>query len=352
MISLTQIAVIIAFPVLLCISRFWLVASMGQSGKRYMVRILAEGLLVSALLCLAYFIQLSVFLWAVLYYGLCILTHWADIKGWTASHFLSSHLTFICDMTICFVFLGIAARVLETDQVTAMEDPWVRLGYVAVAVSVHTISNVIYGFDRVRDPWVVMVKTSAPEGRTLAKFVLFTVIFLFLESVLLMLPLPVTAFSDYYLVASNLLVLTVVMISVFYTLQIFHKSADEREYFLLKKERENVMRRMEALEQTVYEDRLTGLHSRHSAFETMESLKESRRSFSIVFMDLDRLKQINDEWGHTAGDQHLIRFARRVQQLLREGDIFARVGGDEFLLIMPDCSLENACRRMERVRET
>jgi diguanylate cyclase (GGDEF)-like protein len=72
--------------------------------------------------------------------------------------------------------------------------------------------------------------------------------------------------------------------------------------------------------------------------------------FSICILDLDKFKMINDNFGHPIGDQVLIRVSRAIRKNLRQGDIVARIGGEEFGIILPKCTSENALVIIERIR--
>jgi diguanylate cyclase (GGDEF)-like protein len=72
--------------------------------------------------------------------------------------------------------------------------------------------------------------------------------------------------------------------------------------------------------------------------------------FSAVLIDLDRFKAINDRYGHDAGDRVLAHFAACAKKVLRERDILGRVGGEEFLIIMPGASREQAHTVIERLQ--
>jgi diguanylate cyclase (GGDEF)-like protein/PAS domain S-box-containing protein len=87
-------------------------------------------------------------------------------------------------------------------------------------------------------------------------------------------------------------------------------------------------------------DMLTGLPNRaglHDYLEqALDAARRKRRQLGVVFLDMDKLKTINDTLGHEAGDRALVRFARHLQQVVRSGDLVARLGGDEFVVVLAD----------------
>jgi diguanylate cyclase (GGDEF)-like protein/PAS domain S-box-containing protein len=87
-------------------------------------------------------------------------------------------------------------------------------------------------------------------------------------------------------------------------------------------------------------DALTGLPNRRSLYDRLrEELKRARRNgrkLALLFIDLDRFKDVNDTLGHNAGDQLLILASQRIRTSLRESDIVFRQGGDEFVVLLPD----------------
>jgi diguanylate cyclase (GGDEF)-like protein/PAS domain S-box-containing protein len=89
-------------------------------------------------------------------------------------------------------------------------------------------------------------------------------------------------------------------------------------------------------------DILTGLPNRAGLHDYLEreldAALAARRRLGVVFLDMDKLKTINDTQGHEAGDRALIRFARHLQQVVRSGDLVARLGGDEFVIVLGDVS--------------
>src|SRR6266576_1591763 len=97
---------------------------------------------------------------------------------------------------------------------------------------------------------------------------------------------------------------------------------------------------LELLEHRSITDPLTGLFNRYHFDATMNhEIARCRRygvPLSLLLVDVDRLKLLNDRWGHHAGDQALGRVATAIQKSLRGTDIAARLGGDEFAIILPD----------------
>ena len=101
-------------------------------------------------------------------------------------------------------------------------------------------------------------------------------------------------------------------------------------------------------------DPLTGLHNRRYGLPCLariaERASESGQSFAVLLLDLDRFKDVNDTWGHAAGDAVLADVARRLRQELRSCDLLARIGGEEFLAVLPDTGFEAAHSVAERLR--
>lgn len=104
--------------------------------------------------------------------------------------------------------------------------------------------------------------------------------------------------------------------------------------------------REQKLTAEAYQDPLTGIGNRHFLIERMTDLLYAEKALTFCYFDLDHLKYINDNFGHMEGDWYLQHFVHTVQNFVRKEDIFARMGGDEFCLIMEDWSLEIAQERL------
>lgn len=97
-------------------------------------------------------------------------------------------------------------------------------------------------------------------------------------------------------------------------------------------------------------DSLTGLSNRRSAEERVRQLNREGKVFALVIADLDHFKRLNDSRGHEAGDQALRLFAQTLCTSLRDGDLAARWGGEEFVLILPHSGASQAQEVVDRVR--
>lgn len=110
---------------------------------------------------------------------------------------------------------------------------------------------------------------------------------------------------------------------------------------------------VEMLSELAETDPLTLLHNRRHLEKRFpiefEAAQRHGRPLAIVSLDLDHFKNVNDQHGHPTGDEILVELARRLRQACRTTDVLVRVGGEEFLLLLPDTHAVSALRTAERV---
>ncbi len=117
-----------------------------------------------------------------------------------------------------------------------------------------------------------------------------------------------------------------------------------------------VMRMVNRLRYLSQRDVLTGLLNRRSLDELltkeMHRFRRTQRPLSLLLVDIDHFKRINDSYGHTTGDLALVRTAQILSRTARAADTVARIGGEEFCVVLPDTSEEGALIAADRVRAT
>ena len=103
-------------------------------------------------------------------------------------------------------------------------------------------------------------------------------------------------------------------------------------------------------------DELTGLYNRRCLSarlpETIkEMMSQNKKRLAVVLLDIDRFKKVNDDWGHSAGDMILQRVSRVLRDTLRTTDEVYRIGGEEFLAVLPDLGMEESYAIARRLCE-
>ena len=106
------------------------------------------------------------------------------------------------------------------------------------------------------------------------------------------------------------------------------------------------------LKQMALLDPLTGLYNRRAFELTLAERDPADGSLALILLDIDHFKRINDQFGHAAGDIALQRFANILMTIFRKKDFIARIGGEEFAVILPDTTMNEAYDFAERVRKT
>lgn len=131
------------------------------------------------------------------------------------------------------------------------------------------------------------------------------------------------------------------------------QKVEERTQALSEAKRQ-LEERATQLEQLARSDALTGLGNRMAAAERLtaeyQRFHRSRAPYSVLLLDTDHFKRVNDNHGHAVGDQVLQQIAAALQGAARTTDFAARYGGEEFLLLLPDTDAEGALVLAERVR--
>jgi diguanylate cyclase (GGDEF)-like protein/PAS domain S-box-containing protein len=103
-------------------------------------------------------------------------------------------------------------------------------------------------------------------------------------------------------------------------------------------------------------DELTHIYNRRGLFELgLHDFNRARRiktNLGVIFLDIDNFKKINDHFGHAKSDQVLVELVNRIKSHLRDMDIFARYGGDEFVILLPEANLQQAAEIARRIKDS
>jgi diguanylate cyclase len=108
--------------------------------------------------------------------------------------------------------------------------------------------------------------------------------------------------------------------------------------------------KLKAAEELALRDALTQLANRRNVEERLQWRVSNQKPFCVAILDLNDFKQVNDRYGHPAGDSLLKQFAHELSSHLRSSDVVGRWSGDEFIVVL-DCDLENANAQIERMRQ-
>lgn len=123
----------------------------------------------------------------------------------------------------------------------------------------------------------------------------------------------------------------------------------------LKRMEEELKKAKQTAETLAYTDELTGLYNRRAFFamghKALSHAQRNGQVASLVMFDVDRFKQINDRYGHSIGDEVLKALAETVEPILRSADILARIGGEEFAILMLNTTSTQGRNLAERLRQ-
>ena len=113
--------------------------------------------------------------------------------------------------------------------------------------------------------------------------------------------------------------------------------------------------RARQLAEVMTKDSLTGLlqhaHIKERLGAELERAARLQQNVSVAMLDIDHFKKVNDVYGHLTGDQVISSLANLLRQQLRKTDLIGRYGGEEFLLVLPECQLDKACQVVNQLRE-
>jgi len=249
-----------------------------------------------------------------------------------------------------FVLIDVAVAVIAYSPVAGA--PWVRLSMEGGALLFSTVNVVALVLRRIRSPLMTIY------GVSVASFALSSLAFILGR------PWNHMWWLAHAIFAAGFVLLSFGVVQAFHTTRSFSKIYSQEELFarlreaMARTERalQELQRTNEKLEHMAATDPLTGVANRREFIDRVEAeiarAKRNGAPFSLLALDLDHFKAINDSYGHQAGDQVLQRFVEQCVEAVRPFDGVARVGGEEFMVLLPQAALETAQSIGERIRET
>lgn len=106
------------------------------------------------------------------------------------------------------------------------------------------------------------------------------------------------------------------------------------------------------LKDAAYIDSLTEIGNRRYLIDRTKMFFIEKQTGVTFLLDIDNFKNVNDQYGHDIGDEVLKKFSSEIEKFVRQGDIFARFGGEEFVVLLPGCKLDVALVKADKIRQT
>ena len=215
------------------------------------------------------------------------------------------------------------------------------------------------GYDTVLDSWVLtmlvgIVSVNLPSFITFPKAFYFLVFGMWLSTTLSVLMI----LDRYELGWKALFGILIYVISLLYVVKPISNRVLEgiRMQLLNQSMAEELTKSLKAVSHQANTDALTGLLNRHALNKALDDfiVKGERRNtiFTLLMIDIDYFKQINDTYGHDIGDRALQHVAQCIDRQLREEDVCARFGGEEFVALLPNTNTTEAVFVAERIRQS
>lgn len=157
--------------------------------------------------------------------------------------------------------------------------------------------------------------------------------------------------TSYFLIGNNILLLILILVFVRNVHSLIKQANVKQENSYLKQEEALRRKRTESLMEHADYDVLTKARSRRWILNYLQDLFSAQSKFSLVFIDLNRLKEINDELGHSSGDRYLRYFTEEMLAYMKSGDQLGRIGGDEFLLVLINETYQGTVSRMNVIKQ-
>ncbi|HBF0730346.1 TPA: GGDEF domain-containing protein [Clostridioides difficile] len=265
-------------------------------------------------------------------------------KSSTNNHFIPN----IAVISFCILHL-ITVSTISLVKNTSPDIIFANMIYKLISILIASILDFIlwYSMNKIKEH-IYIITQNQIEFSLFLKFIWFTLGYILFDSIQITFA-PPSSLTSYFILGSNILLILQLIIFINHIYSIEKNIYLEKEHNRLKMIKQEQLLKVNLLKKKANIDELTSAYNRKFAFEKIQHYIDNNLLFSLIYIDLDKLKTINDTYGHLAGDNYIINFSSIVIENLGIDDIFARIGGDEFIVIMPKSNENTTKEFIEKI---
>lgn len=293
------------------------------------------------------FSRLPILLLFLVLYLFILLEYLFFCKGRMATFLFTSGTFIFHIMNVHMMFFGLFSMVFEVHSVEAFHES--GLNPLMIFVVLLMLNALLEMFQRIVDKEVLMLLI-----RNISQLYFVTTTLMIINVYLCMLGVSYSVGQNFSgLLSLFLLSTSILLFGAFYTafnhavrmsILVEYENKSKRLERQLIQSNENISQ----LETYVYVDPLTGVSNRRYGLEKLERLLEEKKPFCLCYMDLDRLKYVNDVFGHSEGDKYILCVIKALTRRFRSADL-CRMGGDEFMLLLAETGKAEVEERLAEV---
>ncbi|AXU78059.1 TPA: GGDEF domain-containing protein [Clostridioides difficile] len=265
-------------------------------------------------------------------------------KSSTNNHFIPN----MAVISFCILHL-ITVSTISLVKNTSPDIIFANMTYKLISILIASILDFIlwYSMNKIKEH-IYIITQNQIEFSLFLKFSWFTLGYILFDSIQITFA-PPSSLTSYFILGSNILLILQLIIFINHIYSIEKNIYLEKEHHRLKMIKQEQLLKVNLLKKKANIDELTSAYNRKFAFEKIQHYIDNNLLFSLIYIDLDKLKTINDTYGHLAGDNYIINFSSIVIENLGIDDIFARIGGDEFIVIMPKSNKNTTKEFIEKI---
>ncbi|EGT3655004.1 diguanylate cyclase domain protein [Clostridioides difficile CD149] len=265
-------------------------------------------------------------------------------KSSTNNHFIPN----MAVISFCILHL-ITVSTISLVKNTSPDIIFANMTYKLISILIASILDFIlwYSMNKIKEH-IYIITQNQIEFSLFLKFIWFTLGYILFDSIQITFA-PPSSLTSYFILGSNILLILQLIIFINHIYSIEKNIYLEKEHNRLKMIKQEQLLKVNLLKKKANIDELTSAYNRKFAFEKIQHYIDNNLLFSLIYIDLDKLKTINDTYGHLAGDNYIINFSSIVIENLGIDDIFARIGGDEFIVIIPKSNENTTKEFIEKI---